>query len=67
MKCAIYSLKNTNRQYSFDNQQRDNECRMGITLLHEDPSTQVPWTRTIFTFVVFVVVVVVVVAMLGVL
>jgi hypothetical protein len=66
MKCAIYSLKNTNRQYSFDNQQRDNECRMGITLLHEDPSTQVPWTRTIF-ILLFVVFVVVVVAMLGVL
>jgi hypothetical protein len=29
--------------------------RMEITLLHEDPSTQVPWTRTIFTFVAFVV------------
>jgi hypothetical protein len=39
---------------------------MGITLLHEDPSTQVPWTRTIF-ILLFVVFVVVVVAMLGVL
>jgi hypothetical protein len=28
---------------------------MGITLLHEDPSTQSPWTRIIFTFVAFVV------------
>src|SRR6476661_6285735 len=33
-------------------------CRMGITLLHEEPSTPVPWTRTIFMFVAFVVVVV---------
>lgn len=29
-------------------------CRIGITLLHEDPSTYVPWTRTIFMFVAFV-------------
>jgi hypothetical protein len=29
---------------------------MGITLLHEEPSTPVPWTRTIFMFVAFVVV-----------
>ena len=36
-------------------------CRIGITLPHEDPSTYVPWTRTIFMFVEFVVLVVLVV------